>query len=275
MSSRSQTLLLWLVALLLGVICGKLVHTFSSGDRASVSDEQETRLAPIGSVASASASSSAGFLWRETAALKDTETFSDEVDRIHRESRSPLRASSLLSFRIHNSNFEDWENLISAGKVKRIEFLRELGEHLARTDPRRALRFFFQGPYSFDNLDQVYAFRDPMIRTAADADPEVVLEELMAMKRGGSQMDNSLFFSGYWAKSDPHAAAEHFSELVRLRNMRMDGSPEMPDGAFANIVMKSWLKKAPEEAEEYVGALSSGPTRQALAKALQELSTPK
>ena len=114
----------------------------------------------------------------------------------------------------------------------------------------------------------MYAFRDSLVRTAADIDPEMVLEKLKGMRRGGSQMDNSLFFSKYWAEKDPRAAAGHFADLVKLRNMRMDASPDMPDEAFANMIMKSWTEKAPGEAEEYVSALPDGPTKKALAAAL-------
>ena len=263
---------LWLVTLALGLVSGKLAHMAANPravpERAApeVSETKSKRQDP-------QISPSYRHLWEETAALRDEGMFSDEVKRIHRESRSPLRAVSLLSFRIQNSTFEEWEGLLAEGKITETKFLGELSEHLARTDPQRALRLLFDGPYRFDNVDQIYAFRDPMLRTLTDTDPLLLLRELKALKRGGGQMDVSLYFSGYWAQQDPRAAAAHFPDLVRLRNMTMDGSTEMPDGAFAEIIMRSWLGKAPDEAGEYVSALPEGATRKALAEAMRRLSS--
>lgn len=263
---------LWLGTLAFGLACGKIVHMAANPQAAGehvvpqISETKSARQDP-------QISPSYRHLWKETAALRDNGMFSDEVKRIHGESRSPLRAVSLLSFRIQNSTFEEWEGLLAAGKITETKFLSELGEHLARTDPQRALRLIFKGPFRFDNLDQIYAFRDPMLRTVADTDPRIALEELKALERGGVQMDASLYFSRYWAERDPRAVAEHFTELVKLRNMTMDGSAEMPDGAFAEIIMRSWLGKAPDEASEYVSALPEGATRTALSDAMKRLSS--
>jgi hypothetical protein len=264
---------LWAGIFVLGLACGKLVHMAANPRTAGGSTVPEAS-ATKSARQHPQTSLSYRHFWQETAALRDDDMFPVEVRRIYRESRSPLRAVSLLSFRIQNSTFEEWEGLLAAGKITETKFLGELGEHLARTDSRRALRFVFNGPFRFDNLDQVYAFRDPMLRTVADTDPMLLLEELKALKRGGVQMDSSLFFSRYWAEKDPRAAAEHFTDLVKLRNMTMEGSTEMPDGAFAEIIMRSWLGKAPDEASEYVSALPEGAQRKALTEAMQKILLP-
>ncbi|WP_193213672.1 hypothetical protein [Luteolibacter marinus] len=271
MTPRIQQASLWLAAVALGGGCGWMFHTLTERDRAVDVDAKQEAGTSTSRAAAAMLSPAGRYLWRETAALRDAEHFDDEVEKLHRESRSPLRAESMLSYRIHDSSFDEWESLIAAGKVKRIEFLGELGEHLARTDTRRALQLMFHGRYGFENLDQLYAFRDPLLRTATEIDGELVLETLQAMKRGGSQMDASLYFSAHWAKTDPRAAAGHFAELVRLRNMNMDGSPDMPDATYANMILKSWWQKAPEEAEAYITTLDKGPTREALEAALRQL----
>lgn len=173
--------------------------------------------------------------------------------------------------RIQDSTFAEWEILLGEGKVKRFEVLGELGGYLAKLDTARALKLAFHGPWKFDNIDQTYAFRNPLIRTAADFDPELVPDALKGMKRGGAQMDNSRFFSEYWANKDPQAAADHFTDLVRLRNMRMEGSTELPDDELAELIMRSWVKSDPDQPEAYVSSLPESPKRKALGTALDQI----
>ena len=271
MQTRTKQIALWSTALFLGAVCGYLAQSISSGsdvgntgDTASLDREDKI----VRSRLSSPLSYSSTYLWRETSGLRNADAYEDEVVRLHRDSKSPLRASSLNSLRIQDSTFEEWEFLLGEGKVKRIEVLGELGAYLAKLDTARALQYAFHGSRKFDNLDQVYAFRDALVRTAADIDPELVLNALKGMRRGGGQMDNSLFFSEYWANKDPQAAADHFTDLVRLRNFRTDGSTNLPDDELAELIMSSWGKSDRGQAEAYVSSLPEGRKRRALGAAL-------
>jgi hypothetical protein len=274
MQPRAKQIALWSAALLLGAACGHLAQSILSGsakddagDNSSLNrvdtNDRSRNSSPL--------SSTSSYLWRETSALRNADTYEDEVGRLHRESKSPLRASSLHSLRIQDSTFEEWAILLGEGKVKRFEVLGELGAYLAKLDTAKALQLAFHGPQKFDNIDQVYAFRNPLVRTAADIDPELVLDALKGMKRGGAQMDNSRFFSEYWANKDPQAAADHFTDLVGLRNMRMEGSTELPDDELAKLIMRSWVKSDPNQAEAYVSSLPESPKRTALGAALDQI----
>lgn len=274
MQLNTKQIALWSTALLLGMVCGHLAQSILSssareiaGDAPSLNHGDTMDRSRLSSPISFSSS----YLWRETSGLRNADTYEDEVARLHRESKSPLRAISLNSMRIQNSTFEEWEFLLGEGKVKRIEVIGELGEYLARLDTARALKLAFHGPLKFDNIDQAYAFRDSLVRTAADIDPILVLDALKGMKRGGAQMDNSLFFSECWAKKDPQGAADHFTDLVHLRNMRMEGSTELPDDELAKLIMRSWVKSDPDQAEAYVSSLPESPKRTALGAALDRM----
>ena len=148
-------------------------------------------------------SSTNRYLWRETAGLRDSESFDVEVNRLYRESRSPLRARSLQSHRVQNSTFEEWEQLFSEGKVIRHEILKEVGAYLAQQDPDKALQLLFnqRGRMKFKNLEQYYALRDSIIATITRTDPEKVLDVFRGIGREGGYMDNARFFSQSWART--------------------------------------------------------------------------
>jgi hypothetical protein len=274
---RLKQIGLWSVALMLGLACGRMMHSAmdgSYGDEAAGMSPADRKSSGDPSQHSSHLSSTSRYLWRETAELRNPETYHSGVERLHRESLSPLRAVSLQSHRIQNSTFEDWEHLIAEGKVNRLETLGEVGAYLASLDPDRALRLLFQGPTKFDTLDHFYAFRDAVVATIIKTNPQMVLDTLKRMKRGGAQMDNGRFFSESWAKTDPQAAANHFDELMPLRNMGLEGSsPRIPYDEFAEIIMKSWISKNPAEAQSFLAALPTSPKRDALKDAFNGLRT--
>ncbi len=270
----------WAVALLLGWGCGYLAQSaFTSPvkSNAAVNENTENLEHRSHNGRPSHHSSSEQYLWRDryvsrkTITQREAEAYEQTVSQLHRESRSPLRATSLLSRRIRNSTFEEWEFLIGEGKVKRLELLEELGPHLARIDPSRALKIALVGPRKFDNVQQLVTFGNSVIRTICDTDPGLVLNSLRKMKRGGAQLSYSSYFSEYWAEKDPRAAADHFDELVWLRNMPMRGTLVMTDEIFATAIMKSWVSKDVDKAAAYVEGLSAGSKRDALRTAFNKL----
>jgi len=217
-------------------------------------------------------SSTSRYLWRETAGLRDLESFDEEVNRLYRDSRSPLRARSLQSHRVQNSTFEDWEHLLSEGKVLRHETLKEVGEYLAQQDPDKALQLMFnkRGRMDFKNLEQYYALRDSIVATITRTDPEKVLEVFQGIGREGGYMDNARFFTLCWAQNDPRATAERFDELMLYRNMGLEGAtPQVPWDEFAGIIMKSWVAKDAAEAREFLETLPASPKKDALQAAME------
>jgi hypothetical protein len=274
--NRLKHIGLWSAALVLGLACGRMMP--SAMDLTSV-DESEGD-SPIGFKSSESRSqnsarmnSSNRYLWLETAESRNPKTYESEVDRLYRESRSPLRASSLQSHSIQNSTFEEWEQLLAEGKIDRLESLTEVGAYLANLDPERALRLMFHGPTDFDTLDHLYTFRDSVVSTITTTNPQMVLDTLQRMKRGGAQMDSGRFFSETWAKKDPQAAANHFDELMPLRNMSLEGAtPKIPYDEFAQIIMKSWVSKDPAKAQSFLESLPTSLKRDALQNAYNRLS---
>jgi hypothetical protein len=274
-SDRLKQIGFWSAALILGLVCGRMMHSAMAditGSEAANQHAADEESSETYSQHNSPMSSTNRYLWRETAELRDPETYDSGVERLHRESRSPLRAVSLLSHRIQHSTFEEWEHLLAEEKVNRLETLGEVGAYLAREDPERALHLLFNGPMRFDHLEQLYAFRDSVVATITKTDPQLVFDTLKRMKRGGAQMDHGRFFSESWAKSDPQAAAKYFDELIPLRNMAMEGAtPTIPNDEFAQILMKSWVAKAPAEAKAYLEDLPTGSKRDALQAAFDGL----
>jgi hypothetical protein len=97
------------------------------------------------------------------------------------------------------------------------------------------------------------------------------LARLKKMKRGGSQQDSSLRFSGYWARIDPEAAARHFSDLVYLRNMQDQGAMVFTDNTYARQIVKSWQQKDDEAMLQFIDDLPSGRQRDAFVEAASKL----
>jgi len=275
-SSGSGSILLWASALALGLICGKLVHSSIKGGMDTSADDKAYAEAPstAHSRQISLMSASNRYLWRETAELRDPDTFESGINRLYRDTRSPLRASSLQSNRIKDSTFEEWEYLVGEGQLKRMEVLKEVGDHLARLDSERALQLILKGAYKFDHLEQFYTFRNSIFDTVTEIAPELLLSKIKEMPRGGAQMDSGRYFTEVWANRDPAAVAARFDELQQLRNMNLEGATaRIPLDEFAGIIMKSWTAKDAEAATDFVESLTSGPKRDALQAALDKSNT--
>lgn len=258
---------IWAVAIAFGLIFGRMVHS-------AVQSYSEMRAERDGANQGdgrsrfdwrSPMSESSRYLWRETAKLRDPETYKSEVDRMYREARSPLRVVSVHSHRIQQSTFEEWKYLLAEGEVDRNETIREVGDYLARLDTQEAVNFVFTGPYNFKHLEHFYAFRDSVFDAVVELDPMLLYNTLSAKNKEGFYMDNSRYFSEAWAKRDPVAVAERFDELQRLRNMSLEGpSAQIPYDEFAGILMKSWVQKDIEAAEAFVASQPEGAKREAL-----------
>ena len=83
MSPRIKFLSLCLAAPSLGLLCGKVIHTASHGGQS----EAPAVTSAVGKLPGSFSpiSTSARYLWSETADLRDPGKFPDEVGRIHRE----------------------------------------------------------------------------------------------------------------------------------------------------------------------------------------------
>lgn len=277
-NTRLLAATLWVAVLLVGMLTGYLLSDgFSSGSEGEeqVSHSQQRFSTKLRSRDVSPRSSSERYLQDQTKDLRAAEDFDEAIGEIYQGAKSPLRANAIQSFHIHDTDFAEWEVLLGKGQVNRLEVLRELGAHLASLDPERAMRLMCEGSRRFNTMDELYAFRDPLIREATRKDPEVTLKIIKNMRRGGAQMDNGRFFSSYWAHIDPRAASGSFSDLVQIRNMRMGGSVEMPNDAMADLIMKSWVAKNAEEASEYLTTLPEGSTRKALTKAYEKFTKKK
>lgn len=210
------------------------------------------------------------FLNHASEEIRSAPEFSEEVSRLYRDLKSPLRASSLLDYHLYDSSFDELEELLNSRQFRNLDLIDELGRRLAKDDPERALKVLLHDRnYRLNNMDEFYAFRNGLLQAIAWSAPEKGLASLQALDRGGVQMDNSLYFSGQWAHSDPAGAAKHFEELVTLRNMTMSREHNLPRDHYAKQLMKVWVKKDREAAQSYVEDLPEGATQETLAKALE------
>ena len=211
--------------------------------------------------------SSFQFLNEASESLRAAPEFSQEVKRLYSELKSPLRADSLLEYQVQEGSFDEWALLLKDGQVLDKGLIREVARRLVLEDVDRALKILRDREYRIKGRNESYAFRDSLLGTVAQTAPEKGLSYLKSLTRGGSQMDNSRYFSGQWAQADPQGAARHFEELVILRNMTMDGKTDLPRDRYANDLMKEWVKKDSEAAAQYLEDLPTSPTKSTLEKA--------
>ena len=171
---------------------------------------------------------------------------------------------------MEESTFEEWTLLLADGQVQDKGVLSSLGRRLATEDIDRALELLHHGEIRISGLNEAYAFRNSLLKTVARTHPEKGLASIQTLKRGGGQMDSSRYFSVQWAQADPAGAAQHFEELVTLRNMDPDGKVELPRDRYADDLMKEWVKKDSEAAAQYLADLPTSPTKSTLEKAFQK-----
>ena len=98
---------------------------------------------------------------------------------------------------------------------------------------------------------------------------ELTFRKIQDMPRGGSQQDASQFFRNEWANTKPAEAVQYFDELLAMRDHQEDGSRNRPTQDYANRLMSSWFRKAPEAAQAYIANEPQSPKRTVLANALK------
>lgn len=206
--------------------------------------------------------------------LEQIESFKELTLEMAEEQRSPLRMRSILGLRIRQMSVDELTDRLKTGEIRTGKEFIEAGHHLTELDPDLVFELRASHSIQFGTLDNFYAFDNAMIDVFVQRDPKDLLVKLQSMQRGGSQQDTSLRFSKQWAWHDPAAAAEHFDDLVYLRNMEIRGDAQLrPDGEkFANILMRSWKRKDPEALASYINDMEEGQTKEIFLKVWQQQS---
>ena len=265
MKSTYLTPLLAVIFLGCGFLAGQMVK--GKTPAAAKSKSLQAAKSNITPKSARRSNSSFQFLNEASDNLRSAPDLPQEVTRLYRELKSPLRATSLLKYQVEENSFEEWALLLGDKQVRGKHLLSDVARRLVLEDVDRVLEGYLAREYRTGNLDEGYAFRNSLFKTVARTSPEKGLAAIQSMTRGGAQMDNGRFFSMEWAKADPEGAAQHFEELVTVRNMSMDGQTALPRDRYANDLMKEWVKKDREGANEYLENLPSSPTKTTLEKA--------
>ncbi|MGJ8723920.1 MAG: hypothetical protein ACSHYB_05130 [Roseibacillus sp.] len=193
------------------------------------------------------------------------ETFTQSLDRLYQQAKSPLRADSEASLFLSESSFEDWEAKIAQREVTRLSFLSLLGAHLAEEDPARACKLGFSGPFSFNDAAEYKAFVVPLLTTATANNPQLVLKALQDTRVGSNRSLMAQAFARRWVVADPAEVAQHYSEILELRN-----DPPKKRHILARDIMRFWVQKDSAEAVEYVSSLPAGTEKTAFEQALEK-----
>lgn len=156
----------------------------------------------------------------ESSAMNESMPLNKATDVLFAERKSPMRTRAFLKNRIQMMSTAQLVQALMNGEIQTEAELVEVTRRLAKEDPQGTYDHLEAGDLRIYGMPNLYTFIDTLQQTWADADAPAVLARLKKMKRGGSQQDQSLRFSAYWAKVDPAAAAQHFSDLVYLRNMQ-------------------------------------------------------
>ncbi len=263
------------VALLLGVLIGTvLVRTVIPSQSASTRSEiggsrQTTRVPePVGVSISRMISA-------ESTAMNESVPINKALDVLFAERKSPMRTRAFLKNRIQMMTIHQLTQALINGDVQSAAELREVAQRLAKEDPEGTFNHLEAQELRVYGMENIYAFVDALLQTWGDSDAVAVMNRLKKMKRGGSQQDFSLRFSGYWAKIDPAAAARNFDDLIYLRNMQDRGDMVFTDSSYAAEIVKSWTQKDETGMRDYIASLRGGRERDALNSALKKLDEPK
>lgn len=211
----------------------------------------------------------------ETPAMDEKLPINDAVEILFSEKKSPLRTRAFLKSRIQVMTRDQLRQALMNGEIQTESEIREAARRLTDEDPDGTFKDLNSQVYKLRGMDNLYAFIDTMLQTSSDADAPAVMRRLQQMKRGGSQQDQSLRFSNYWANVDPAAAARNFSDLVYLRNMAVQGATVFSDKTYAENIVTSWKRKDEEAMRVYIGNLPPGSERNAFESALKKQDAPK
>jgi hypothetical protein len=211
----------------------------------------------------------------ETTAMNENVPINDAVGIFFSEKKSPLRTRAFLKSRIQTMTRDQLRQALMSGEIQTESEIRETARRLTNEDPDGTFKDLNSQSYKLSGMDNLYAFIDTMLQTSADADAPAMMRRLQQMKRGGSQQDQSLRFSNYWASVDPAAAARNFNDLVYLRNMADQGAMVFTDKTFAENIVASWKRKDEKAMRAYIWDMPPGRERDAFESALKKHDAPK
>lgn len=206
----------------------------------------------------------------ESPAMSDDLSINKALDVLFAERKSPMRTRAFLKNRIQMMTTDQLTQAMLSGDVQSPAELKEVAQRLAKEDPEGTFNRLEAQEFRIYGMENIYTFVDALLQTWGDADAVAVMNRLKKMKRGGSQQDYSLRFSGYWAKVDPAAAAWNFNDLIYLRNMQDQGDMVFTDHRYAEEIVKSWKRKDEEAMRDYVQKLPAGREKNALENALKK-----
>ena len=207
----------------------------------------------------------------ETEAMDEKIPMDKALEMLSSQRKSPLRVRAFLKNRIQWMTTDQLNQALMNGEIQTRAELQEAIRRLAKEDPEGTFNHLEAQHYPMQSMDNTYVVIDGLLQTWADTDAPAVMARLQKMKRGGSQQDMSLRFSDYWAKINPAAAAEHFNDLIYLRNMQNEGTMVFTDDAYARRIVKSWQEKDETAMHNYIAALSPGEEKNAFENALKNL----
>jgi hypothetical protein len=205
----------------------------------------------------------------QSSAMNPGMPLNEATDVLFAERRSPMRTRAFLKSRIQMMTLNQLVQAMTNGEVQTQEELEEVARRMTQEDPEGTFNHWDAQDFRIKGMESFYTFLNAMLQTWADRDAVAVMKRLQKMPRGGSQQDDSLHFSDYWAKIDPAAAASHFNDVIYLRNMQ--GNMAFTDNDYAERLVNSWREKDEAGMRDYLGKLPPGREREALDRAVRKL----
>lgn len=254
---------IYCVAVMLGLMLGRalLSNSHEVEEKAPLSQRSPTNKR---SASRAIPSRISWLLQDESSSLNTHVSYKDSVRILHEKKRSPIRTRTFLGHRIHLVSREQLIQALSNGEIRTPNELAEAARRLVREDREGTFDLIEQGEIYYGGMDNLYAFTNAAYWTWVKIDAPSLVERVKKLKRGGSQQDRSLRISSYWAQQYPEEAVKRYDELVRLRNMKDMGSVDLTNDAYANQIVRSWIKKDKEGMKSYILNLPLGRKRRAL-----------
>lgn len=266
---------IYVAALSLGLLIGNLLIHSPDSAQGGLRNSQITEAARPARPPEPVGVSISRMISAETTAMGEDVPINKALDVLFAERKSPMRTRAFLKNRIQMMTTDQLIQAMLSGDVQSPAELKEIAQRLAKEDPEGTFNRLEAQEIRIYGMENNYTFVDALLQTWADADAVAVMSRLKKMKRGGSQQDTSLRFSGYWAMIDPAAAARNFKDLIYLRNMQVQGDMDFTDQRYAEEIVKSWKQKDEDGMRDYVQKLPAGREKNALEKAVKKLDEPK
>lgn len=263
--TKSRPLLLG-AGLVLGLTLGSVLsHSFFSSGNVSPTTPQSSQAAKSSNQRNGIFLPATHPVRRDLRALRESSNYATTATDHLRQERSPFRFDALLELQLEDGDFDLWEQRLASGEITTPDEYTRIAAWLAREDPQRALSLYFEYKIQFNTLDNRVAYLFSMLSTIASiGQSELVLEEVRKLPRGGTQQYHSYYLSRAWAEAYPAQAAQHFEELVSLRNLEPDRAAELNYKRYSKNIMSSWVKKNSEEARIFAENYPEGPGKKAL-----------